>query len=327
MSRLYVTQQAARIHTERGKITVTLKDEVISSVSTMCVDAVCVFGHVQLTTQLIHHCLVHRKPIAYFSVHGRYMGSLIPAMGRNAPLRIAQVKAMEDPEFAMRIARAMIGAKIRNCHRFLMRQVWNHKALDFGSELAEMKKLQRAAGRCAGAKDLRAVEGRAARIYFRCLSAVIGDRAEFTGRVRRPPRGLFNILLSLGYSLLSAECASAVEGAGLDPCIGALHTLRYGRPSLGLDLVEEFRTPVAERLAVRLITNRYGEFHDCEDADSVLPEPALKRFFRVYEEMVTRPATERESRLTLRQAIHRQAGKLAACYRTGTSDYAPHFYR
>lgn len=327
MARLYVTEQGAGVGLDRGKIRVMLGEQLLSSTPANCIEAISLFGNVGITTPLLHHCFKADCRVAFFSRSGRYLGSALLPSGKNIPLRIAQVKFMEDNSFSMQIASTIVETKIRNCRRFTKRQLWNSHNIPVDSELAVLTKLARACQTCNCPKALRSLEARAARIYFGVLGQLVASRTEFVGRIRRPPQGILNVLLSLGYSMLSAECASAIEAAGLDPCIGVMHSLRYGRASLGLDLVEEFRTPVAERLAINLITNNFKDFREGDEPATLLSKRSLDRFFREYEKRMTTSVTERDRRLTLRQAIHRQAGRLANCFRTGTPEYIPFLYR
>jgi len=327
MARLYVTRQGARVHLERGKVTVTLGDENLASVPKGCVKAILLFGRVSITSQLVQFCLRGDCDLAFFTQHGRYLGRTSSALGKNIPLRIAQVHASEDPAFRLRLAAAFVLTKIRNSHRFVHRYAWNYPDADVGDALDLLDKHKRAVLIAPDIETLRALEARAARIYFRALGKILAPVACFMGRSRRPPKGMANVLLSLGYSVVTSECAAAIEAVGLDPGIGLFHSLRYGRPSLALDLVEEFRTPVAERLAVKLLRNHTREFRDTGETEVTLTPEGFQRYFEFYEDLMSRPVLERGRRITIRQAIHRQAARLAACFRNRSAEYVPFLYK
>lgn len=327
MARLYVTEQFARIHLERGRLIVEQDGRMLASYHKRSVDAISVVGRVSVSTPVIQHSLKGFCDIAFFSPGGKYLGRLSAAEGKNIPLRIAQVRLLDDPDRRAALAATIIEAKIRNCHRFLLRQKWNGWQEDISYELRALKRWERKCHRTKDLNLLRSLEGKAARIHFKCLGLLVKPFCEFQTRVRRPPFGIFNVLLSLGYSMVSAECAAAIESTGLDPAIGVLHGIRYGRPSLGLDLVEEFRTPVAERLAVKLLTLKLREFTNQPEDVSTLSEEGLKRYFDFYEKLMTRPVKARYVHTTLRQAIHKQAASLASCIRSDAFPYAPFYYR
>lgn len=327
MARLYVTEQFARIHLERGRLIVEQDGRMLASYHKRTVDAISVVGRVSVSTPVIQHSLKGFCDIAFFSPGGKYLGRLSAAEGKNIPLRIAQVRLLDNPERRSDLAATILEAKIRNCHRFILRQKWNGWDGDVETELKRLKRWERKCRKVDDLAMLRSLEGKAAREYFRCLGLLVRPFCDFQTRIRRPPVGIFNVLLSLGYSMVSAECAAAVESTGLDPAIGVLHGIRYGRPSLGLDLVEEFRTPVAERLAVKLLTLKLPEFMNLPEDVNALSEQALKRYFEFYEKLMTRPVKARYVHTTLRQAIHKQASSLASYVRSGAFPYAPFYYR
>jgi CRISPR-associated protein Cas1 len=327
MARLYVTEQGASLGFQQGQLRVTLGEHVLSSTPFSCVDAISLFGNIGVSTPLLHRCLQRDCRVAFFSRAGRYRGALVPPVSRNIPLRIAQVRLSQDPGFAVRIAAILTETKIRNARRFLKRQAWNAREVDIDRDLALLDRLARECRSRDSPKALRATEARAARVYFAVLGRLVASKTSFYARIRRPPRGIMNVLLSLGYSMLSDECAAALEAAGLDPFIGVLHALRYGRASLALDLVEEFRTPVAERLAVSLLMRDCRDFREDAEPVTLLGKPALDRFFSAYERRMTTAVTERGRRITCRQAIHRQAGRLADCFRANSTAYVPFLYR
>jgi CRISPR-associated protein Cas1 len=195
----------------------------------------------------------------------------------------------------------------------------------------ELAILLRTAGRSASLDEIRGFEGQAAQSYFAVFTAMVrGDREYFKmlGRSRRPPRDPINALLSFLYTLLLADCCAAVESVGLDPQIGFLHTLRPGRPTLGLDLVEEFRSIVADRLALTLINRRQLSSADFEEQPSstmYLSEDGRRTVVAEYQrrkqEEITHPLLNRAMPLGLVPFI--QARLLARHLRGDADRYLP----
>src|SRR5581483_6632732 len=177
--------------------------------------------------------------------------------------RKAQHQAVNDPQQTLAIARNLVAGKVQNVRQVVLRGARDTDDQQDSAQLKETAQaLAIALDQTATATDLdqlRGFEGEAARRYFGTFSCLIReDRETFrlSGRNRRPPRDPINALLSFLYAILLSDCVTAAEGVGLDPQIGFLHTLRPGRPALGLDLMEELRSVIAERLALTLINRR-----------------------------------------------------------------------
>lgn len=206
-------------------------------------------GHVALTPGALGLLLGAGVSVSFLTAHGRYRGALTGPLGKDVFLRIAQVDRSRDPRFCLRVANALLGAKIEGSIRTLRRFAANHPD---GEMLAAAHDLDRDLRRLRDAPDVSSVmgqEGAAASRYFSVFGRMLRNGMGFPGRRRRPPPDPVNALLGFLYVLATSEASGAVEGAGLDPAIGLLHGLRYGRPSLALDLVEPFR-PEIDQIAV-----------------------------------------------------------------------------
>jgi CRISPR-associated protein Cas1 len=197
--------------------------------------------------------------VAFFSPHGQFLARVEGLPGGNVLLRRAQFRIADDTAKSLEIARAIVAGKIENARQHLLhakRDADEARAEAFESAAKRLKlRLQGLAG-AATIDEVRGAEGLAAREYFEVFSLFVkrseGD-FQFQGRSRRPPRDRINSLLSFLYVLLLNDCAAAAAGVGLDPAVGYLHEERPGRLSLALDLMEELRAPVADRLALSLI--------------------------------------------------------------------------
>jgi CRISPR-associated protein Cas1 len=158
------------------------------------------------------------------------------------------------------------------------------------------------------------MEGGAAAGYFQALTAAVPADLGFDGRNRRPPRDPVNALLSFGYVLVGNELQALLDAMGFDPYLGFYHQIDYGRPSLALDLLEEFRAPVVDRLVAKLFNRKIFQAKDFTvepEHGARLHREALKRFFPLYEEELTTPLQVDGETLTFRQLFRRQAERLA----------------
>ena len=199
--------------------------------------------------------------LSHLSESGRFLARVTGPVAGNVLLRRRQYRVADQPEEAAAIARSIVLAKVANCRTVLLRANRDSpercaKLAQASSDLARI--LDRLERTDLDVDSLRGVEGDAARTYFGVFDSLITMRGEFEfrGRTRRPPLDPVNALLSFVYTLLVHDVTSALESNGLDPCVGYLHADRPGRPSLALDLMEEFRPILADRLVLSLINRR-----------------------------------------------------------------------
>jgi CRISP-associated protein Cas1 len=245
------------------------------------VDEVLIFGSVSLTPAAVAAILQRGIDTVFLSVRGRYRGRLVGKPGRNVELRLAQFDRLRDPGVAVPLARALVGGKIANQRALLLRAQREAKREDLAETIAGMRRLVEGLEVAETVDAVRGFEGQAAALYFGAFGKCIRNPDfSFTVRSRRPPRDPVNAMLSFGYTLLGTIMESAVLKVGLDPMVGVFHTPEYGRPSLILDLIEEFRPVVVDALALRVVNRRevtpedFEELHDdaefaaVEDGDS-----------------------------------------------------------
>jgi CRISP-associated protein Cas1 len=257
--------------------------------------AVVCFGHIQLSTPLMHTLAAQGIALVLLDDHGRFQARLEGPTSGNVLLRRAQHQASLDAERSLAIARSFVAGKVRNARSLLLRGAREAKSEDDAAALTRQAQNLAASLRalpgCASLDALRGTEGEAAREHFKGLSLLVRPdaRTHFhlqDGRSRRPPRDRLNALLSFFYSLWMNDCRSALEAAGLDPQVGFLHALRPGRAALALDLMEEFR-PLAERLALTLINRqqlRGSDFIEREGGAINLKPEARKAVLVAFQE-------------------------------------------
>jgi CRISPR-associated protein Cas1 len=201
--------------------------------------------------------------LSFLTENGRFLARVQGPVSGNVLLRREQYRWADREEQAAAVARAVVTGKIANCRTVVLRAMRDNADCAGAAELEQTARrlgrlLETVAG-AAGLEEIRGHEGDAARVYFGVFDHLITASKEdffFRGRNRRPPLDNMNALLSFVYTLLVHDAASALEAVGLDPAVGYLHRDRPGRPSLALDLVEEMRPVVADRLALSLVNRR-----------------------------------------------------------------------
>jgi CRISPR-associated protein Cas1 len=263
LNTLYVQSQGAYLRLDHETLVMELEGKVARQMPLHPLASIAVFGNIMMSPQLIAKCAEEGRSIVFFDSRGRFQFSIQGPVSGNVLLRCSQHGALAKPESALAIARNMVAGKLQNARQVLARGA--RDAPDDKCQAILQRSVEEHAEsikRLAEAKNLdtvRGIEGMAGASYFDAFGALIrvdDPTFEFRGRTRRPPRDPVNALLSFLYALLRAECSSALEGVGLDPQVGYLHSVRPGRPALALDLMEELRPVLADRLALTLINRR-----------------------------------------------------------------------
>lgn len=240
---------------------VSVEREVRLRVPVHLLESIVCFGNVSMSPFLMAHCAEAGVGISFLTEHGKFLARVEGPVSGNVRLRRTQYRWADDPELSAALARAFVVGKIANSRMVLQRAARDHPERRKGLTPAvdalagSVKQVQQA----CSVETIRGIEGEAARTYFgvfRELVVVGESEFRFEGRTRRPPRDEVNALLSFIYVLLLHDIRSALESVGMDPQVGFLHRDRPGRPSLGLDLMEELRPVLADRLALTLINRR-----------------------------------------------------------------------
>jgi len=333
LNTLYVTTQGAYLATEGETVVVRVEGAAKAQVPFHMLEGVICFGQVGCSPVLMQRCTERGIGISYLTERGRFLARVQGAVSGNVLLRRAQYRAADDPVQAGRLARAFVIAKIANSRAVLMRALRDHPEAD-GARSIELA----AEGLARNLRDLeneyrldevRGLEGNAARLYFEVFDHLIVAQKEefnFNGRTRRPPRDSVNAILSFVYTLLTHDAASALEAVGLDPQVGFLHRDRPGRPGLALDLVEEFRAFLGDRLALSLINRRQiagSGFTTAETGGVVMDDDTRKTVLVAYQqrkqEEMKHPFLKDDT--TIGMLLHLQALLLARFLRGDLDDY------
>jgi len=344
MSTIYVVEAGARLEKEHGRLLVTLNDEVLLRAPLGRVSRVVLVGRAGATTAALHALLEAGIPLLLVSRGGKLLGQLAPPRPGNLALRRAQFGRDADVDFCFRLAQRIVVGKLRN-QRVLAARLGRRGggpagivAVDAGLPgvdagpprvVPALAAAMAQAEAAAGLDALRGVEGHAARVYFAALRAAFDPAWGFVDRNRRPPRDPINALLSLGYSLLTQNMMTALEVVGLDPYLGYFHAEADGRPALALDLVEEFRAPVVDSLALWAVKQRVlapGDFAPDEATGGVgLTDAGLKVYLRLFSEKLESAVLVRElgRRLSYRKLFEVQARRLAGVISGAAAEYRP----
>ncbi len=250
---LYVKEQGAFVGKDGDRLNVKARDTKLISVPLISVSQVSLFGNVQISAQALREIVDRGIPVCHFNYGGWLQAITTGFIHKNIELRIAQFAAAADPGKSLALAKGFITAKIKNSRTILRRHADDKHQRDL-DQLAEWAEK---AERAESAETLLGLEGMAAKIYFSGFARLLkGDNSfDLSGRNRRPPRDPVNALLSFVYALLVKEMTIAVQAVGFDPLLGFFHTPRYGRPSLALDLAEEFRPIIGDSVVMTLINN------------------------------------------------------------------------
>jgi len=333
MSTLYVIEPGARLEKEYERLLVTLNDEVILRAPIGSVSRVVLVGRAGATTPALHALLAAGIPLVFISRGGKLLGKLAPPVSGNLPLRQVQYGRDADASFCLGLARSIVAGKLRNQRTLAARLARRAAAPSTPRpEINITPELGALVARAEAADDLdtlRGIEGHGARLYFRAYRAAFQPDWLFTNRNRRPPRDPINALLSLGYSLLTQNMMSALEIVGLDPYLGYFHTETYGRPALALDLVEEFRAPVVDSLALWVIGQRIlrpDDFRPGDEKGGVeLTDRGLREFLFQFSRKLESEVLVRElgRRLSYRKLFEVQARRLARAITGDSEPYRP----
>lgn len=329
--RLIVDTQGARLRKAGNRLLVEHEGETLQAVPIEPLEQVILMGQgVSASTPLLCDLVRRGVDVVYQSQAQRFNFRLVGPVSKHSALRVCQVQVATDPARALPLARAVVAGKLHN-----QAVVLRHHGEALGgrgqaaiqSIVAQMEKSRQA----ASLDTLRGYEGSGAAAYFAAWPTLFdAGRWKFSGRAYYPPPDPVNAMASLGYTLLLNEIIAAVYRIGLDPTIGFFHTVDYGRPSLALDLEEEFRPVIVDILVLRLLQENTLEPGDFQSrpggkAGVVMSDDARRFFIAHYQERLevkTRhPAQDQQ--LSYRQCIERQVEHMARCILGRDKTYSP----
>lgn len=245
-----------------------------NAVPTKDIEAIVCFGQMTVSTPLLEFCGKRGISVTFLSPQGHYCGRFYGPLSGNVLLRKKQYESINQVEFSNQLVRDILFGKIRNSKMVLLRAARKQSgdAVSLTQAVNQLSDLAAQLESCDCIDSMRGIEGAAATIYFSRFDTMLHSPAgfRFESRSRRPPRNEVNAVLSFVYTLLTREISSALETVGLDPAAGYLHTLRPGRPSFALDLIEELRAPLCDRFTLSLFNlGQLGEKDFNSDSEAV----------------------------------------------------------
>jgi CRISPR-associated protein Cas1 len=289
LNTLYITTPGAYVAKQGEAVQVRVDGKTRAQFPLHNLEGIVCFGRVGCSPALLGACAEKGIAVSLFTEYGRFLASVRGFSHGNVLVRRRQYRLADDPAVALEVARRIVLAKVANSRSVLLRA-----ARDAGDSAGRADDLQKSASRLAASVHelrradtldaIRGLEGEAATHYFGAFNSLFSAAAtpedfRFTARSRRPPLDPINALISFLYTLLVHDVRSACEACGLDSCVGYLHADRPGKPSLALDIMEEFRSYLADRLAFSLINRRQvtpGGFSQ-RDTGAVLMDDATRK--------------------------------------------------
>lgn len=336
LNTLYVSTDGAYLNLEGETLVLSVDKVKKHQVPLHHLGAIACLGRVAISPALMARCMEDGRSIVWLSEYGRFQARVEGAVNGNILLRQAQFRAADRVETALALSKAFIAGKLRNSRSVLLRSARDSKDEEEKAQLVRAAKSLainlRNLAQAASADSVLGLEGDAARVYFEQFNTMIKPQMrgefEYQGRSRRPPKDTVNALISFLYALLLNDCRSALETVGLDPQLGFFHVVRPGRPALALDLLEEFRAVLGDRLALTLINRgqlRQKDFDFRPGGAVMLNDSGRKTVILAYQERkketLQHPVLEQAVEIGLLPLL--QARMLARYLRGDVASYIP----
>ncbi|QLE43063.1 type I-D CRISPR-associated endonuclease Cas1 [Nostoc sp. C052] len=289
MGTVYVTQIDAFIGKIDERLTVKAEQKTILDIPLIKIEGIVVLGRATISPAVVNELLDRHICLTFLTQSGRYLGRLEPEVTKNIFVRKAQWQAVGESQPAIHLVRGFVRGKLKNYRHSLLRTQREHPDIDLNNNITRLENAIAPIEKTNNIDSLRGLEGAGSAAYFGCFQQLIKtSEFQFEARRRRPPTDPVNALLSFGYSLLRHDVQSALNIVGFDPYLGYLHVERYGRPSLALDLMEEFRPLIVDAVVLSLINKRSLTLTDfttepLSGAVSLTKE-GLHTFLRAYEQ-------------------------------------------
>lgn len=327
---LYVTTPEAYLSKDGQNVVVSVKQEEIFRIPAINIEGIVTFGYMGASPGVMKLCSDNGISLTFLSPHGRFISRVQGATKGNVLLRKKQYSLSDDDSWSLHVAQIMIGGKIQNYRNILKRYMRDYgENEDISRVIRVLEQAKRDALNAPDKSSLMGHEGLASNAYFEVFSVLILNQKTdfpFLGRNRRPPKDAVNAMLSFAYTLIANDVAAALETVGLDPYVGFLHTLRPGRTSLALDLMEELRAYLGDRFVLSLINKRQitvKDFFSQGDNGIVMTEKGKKTFITAWQarkrETIIHPYLNEKIEIGLLPYV--QAMLLARYIRQDIDDY------
>jgi len=291
MPDLYICEQGATLNKSGDTLHVRKAGVTYLEIETKQIETIQLFGNIQITTQVLRELLYQGIELAYYTEDGKLYGQLTPPHVKNVELRYLQYKLSEDQAFKTAIAKELLDWKMQGGIEFLSDSQKNHPEFYLAESITELKSHRDTLKDADDIPGILGKEGSFAKKYYESFGKLFKIEGIFNGRSKRPPLDPANAILSFIYTLMTNKISSYVDGVGLDPYIGFLHSLEYGRVSLGCDLVEPFRSIFCDRLCVRIFNQKMLDpVRDFEEREGgvYLRKESIKNFLKIFSEELYR---------------------------------------
>ena len=284
LNTLYVTTPEAYLSKDGLNVVISVQQEEVFRIPVINIEGIVTFGYMGASPGVMKLCSDNGISLTFLSPQGRFISRVQGATKGNVLLRKKQYQLSDDASWSLHVVRLMIGGKIQNYRNILRRYIRDYgENEDINRAVQVLERAKRDALKAQDKTELIGYEGMASNAYLEVLPILILNQKTdfpFHGRNRRPPKDAVNAMLSFAYTLIANDTSAALETVGLDPYVGFLHTLRPGRTSLALDMMEELRPALADRFVLRLINKRMvgkTDFIEKEDGAILLTDDARKR--------------------------------------------------
>ena len=291
MTNIYITKQGSILRHSDKSLIIEYQKEKVEQIPLLYVDRILIFGNIQVTTQTIGLLLENGIDLSFFSYRGKLKGNLCSNKSKNVFVRLAQVEKFKDKNFKISLIREIVRGKLNNQLKLVKKYSYYYEKEDFSSEIKTIEKVTEELDNRIEVDELMGLEGAGSVAYFKFFSKVMKGDFVFEGRKYYPSTDPINAMLSLGYTMITNEISGLLEANSFDPYIGFFHGIRYGRQSLPLDLVEEFRQPVVDNFTLKLINKKVFTKVDFEinnDGSCYFTEASLKTYFSKYEDLMNK---------------------------------------
>ena len=341
LNTLYVTTENSWVRKDGLNVVISVNREVKGRVPIHMIGSIVCFGRVAVSPPLMGFCSEQGVIIVFLTNYGKFLARVEGPVSGNVLLRREQYRRSDDLGSCGMIVRNIVAGKVHNQRSVLRRILRDYGCSDETESDKALRKADKQLSRVIqkvkteiDIDRLRGFEGDAAQVYFSVFPFFIrgADYFEFRGRSRRPPLDPVNALLSFVYTLLVNDCRSALETVGLDPAVGFLHRDRPGRPSLALDLMEEFRAPYADRLVLSLINRRQlseKDFNRMDNGAVLLSEDGRNTVLTAWQERKQQDLLHAflDEKATVGMLWHVQAMLLSRHLRGDLDAYPPYLHK
>jgi CRISPR-associated protein Cas1 len=330
LNTLYITTPESYLSKDGLNVVVSVKQEEIFRIPIINLESIITFGYMGASPGLMKLCSDNNVSLSFMSPSGQFIGRIQGNTKGNVLLRKKQYLLSDDNDKSLHISQLIISAKIQNSRNVLRRYIRDYGNMpEIENAATALDYSKKKSLKCNSMEQLRGIEGDAANTYFGIFNFLIRtDKKgfEFNGRNKRPPKDRVNAMLSFAYTLLANETAAALESVGLDPYVGFMHTLRPGRASLALDIMEELRAYLGDRFVLTLINRKQvniNDFIEQGDTGIIMTDNFKKDFIRQWQgrkkEEITHPFLNEKIQIGL--LPYAQALLLARYIREDINDY------